>query len=156
VFAGRDPLVVTTLLGLTGGSTSRFASPTVEYKEDGTTASWKGIDGTLTVGGAADSIACNFIAPGLEFDNADTQASVGQIRFTCDGRRAFEVLYVGSMNLEIAVFKVASHGEPPVTAEKLHYAVDVKAEGDYLDAALRVGADAIDAKQFKGSDVHYD
>jgi uncharacterized protein YdgA (DUF945 family) len=156
VFGGHEPLLLTTRLGLSGGLSSHLVSPPVEYQEGSNTAKWQGFEGTLDVSGNLDSIKCQVTAPGLDVHDLDLTAHMEQMSVTCDGRRAFEVLYVGTMNFDVAALQVASKGEPPMTADKMHYAVDVRADGDYMDAIVRVGAGAVNVQQFQAQDLRYD
>jgi uncharacterized protein YdgA (DUF945 family) len=154
---GREPLEISTLLGLLGGATSHVSSPAFDFKEEKTTLAWKGFEGDFSVGRNMGSIGCDATAPGLSVYDADgSGAKLETLKLTCDGERAFDALYLGTVNFEIASIEgSAKDGASPMRMQKLQYASEVRADGDFVDVAVKAGVGALEFMQYQLSDIKY-
>jgi uncharacterized protein YdgA (DUF945 family) len=154
---GREPVEITTRLGLLGGATSHVSSPAFDFKDEKTTLAWQGFEGDFSVGRNMGSIGCDATAPGLSVHDADgSGAKLETLKLTCDGERAFDALYLGTVSFEIAnVEGSAKDGNSPMRMQKLHYSSDVRAAGDYIDVAVKAGVGALDFMQYQLSDIKY-
>jgi uncharacterized protein YdgA (DUF945 family) len=154
---GREPVEISTLLGLLGGASSHITSPAFEFKHERTTLVWQGFDGDFSVGRNMGTIGCDATAPGLSVHDADgAGAKLETLQLTCKGERVFDALYTGTVNFEIASIEgTAKGGASPMRMQKLSYSSDVRADGDYLDMAVQAGVGALNFVQYELSDVKY-
>ncbi|HKS55093.1 MAG TPA: YdgA family protein [Steroidobacteraceae bacterium] len=153
---GREPVEISTLLGLLGGSSSHVTSPAFDFKDEKSTVAWKGFEGDFSVGRNLGSIGCNATAPGLSLYDADgTGAKFEALKLTCDGDRVFDEFYNGTVNLEIANVEGRTRDGTPMRMQKFSYASDVRAEGEYLNMAAKVGVGALDFLQYDLSEIKY-
>jgi uncharacterized protein YdgA (DUF945 family) len=139
-----------------GGSSSHITSPPFDFKDEKTTLGWKGFEGDFSVGRNLGTIGCDATAPGLSIHDAQgAGAKLDTLKLTCEGKRVFDALYTGTVNFEIAEIEGSSKGAAPLRVQKLSYSSDVRAEGDYLDMAMKLGVGALRFMQYDLSDVKY-
>jgi uncharacterized protein YdgA (DUF945 family) len=153
----REPVEISTLLGLLGGASSHVTSPAFDFKDEKTTLGWQGFEGDFSVGRNMGSIACDATAPGLSLHDADGGgAKLETMKLTCDGERIFDELYNGTVNFEVASIEGnAKDGTSPMRMQKLSYSSDIRADGDYMDMAVKFGIGALNYMQYDVSDVRY-
>lgn len=154
---GREPVEISTRLGLLGGANSHVTSPAFEFKDETTTLAWQGFEGDFSVGRNMDTMGCDATAPGLSVYVAHgAGAKLETLKLTCEGERAFDALYTGTVNFEIANIEgSAKDGASPLRMQKLSYSSDVRSEGDYMDWAVKAGVGALNFMQYDLSDVKY-
>ena len=155
---GREPVEITTQLALLGGASSHVTSPAFELKDEKMSLAWQGFEGDFSVGRNLGTIGCDATAPGVSMHDAEgAGAKLETLKITCDGKRVFDALYTGTVNFEIANIEgSAKGGASPLRVQKLSYSSDVRAEGDYLDMAMKAGAAAFTFMQYELADVKYE
>jgi uncharacterized protein YdgA (DUF945 family) len=157
VLPGREPVEVSTLLGLLGSMSSHITSPAFDFKDEKTTVAWKGFEGDFSVGRNLGTMDCDATAPG--FSVVDTDGKGGKLeklKITCEGKRIFDALYDGTINFEVANFETSSKdAATALRFRNLSYATDVRADGEYIDMALKATIGALSVAQTDLSDIKY-
>lgn len=154
----KEPLLVTTVLGITGAGTSRVTSPAFEADLDGAKVSWQGIEGKLAYDRDFDRLDCNVVAPGMEVAGGPAmQMQMRELSFDCDLERAFGNLYIGTAGLKVA--SVSQTGPDPATSmafENLAYAADIRRDGDYMDVGANFGVGRFALGELTMTDLRYE
>jgi uncharacterized protein YdgA (DUF945 family) len=157
VLGDKEPLLVTTMIGMTGAGSSAITSPAFDIEEDGNKLSWKGFQGAFAYGRNMNSLECNLNAPGMAFtDQHGVNMQMGEISFDCNFERAFDDLYLGNAAFNIASMQYSKVGEKPMKIELVTYAGDIRKNGDYVDMGVKVGVGNMELEDFTMNDVHYD
>ncbi len=154
---GREPVEISTLLGLLGGASSHVTSPAFDFKDEKTTLGWQGFVGDFSVDRHMGSIGCAATSPGFSVTGADgVSVKVETLKLTCDGERVFDALYDGTVNFEIAALETSAKGvETPMRLQKLSYSSDVRADGQYVDMVMKLGIGTLHWFQNEISDATY-
>jgi len=154
---GREPVEISTLIGLLGGLSSHVTSPAFEYQDEKSTVGWKGFEGDFSVGRNLGSMNCDATGPGLSAYDADgIGVKLETLKITCDAKRVFDALYAGTMNIEVAGIEARVKGDPaPMRLQKVSYLSDVRTDGEYVDVAVKAGIGAVNVTQYQFSDVKY-
>jgi uncharacterized protein YdgA (DUF945 family) len=157
VLPGREPVEISTLFGLLGGMKSHVTSPAFDFKDENTTASWKGFEGDFSVGRNLGTIRCDATAPGLTVIDTDGKGGkLESLKIGCEGERIFDALYDGTINFEIANFETSSKDAAvALRLRNLSYATDVRADGEYIDMALKATVGGLTFMQNELSDLKY-
>jgi uncharacterized protein YdgA (DUF945 family) len=157
VIPGRDPMTMTTRLGLLGGANTHVSSPAFDYKDETDQVSWQGFEGDFSVGRNASSMECDATAPGLTArDGAGVEVALEKMTLTCDIDRVFDVLYAGKVNFEIASIHGQSKEGMAFRMERVVYATDTTSEGEFIDVAVKAGAGTAQFMQYQVSDIRYE
>ena len=154
---GKPPVELRIRMGWLGGSTSAFTSPALTLKlENGTTVSWRGIDGSVEAARGLATWSGSFTAPGLTVDHASTHAEIGTLTFTADMRRVYETLDIGKASVKLAAATVHSGDlDKEVVLKGVTITAVSSQSGDYVDSSVELAVDAVEAKQFSATRVGY-
>lgn len=155
---GREPVEISTLLGLLGGTSSHVTSPAFEFKDEKATLGWQGFEGDFSVGRNRGTIGCDATAPGVSVQVADGSmaARFETLKLTCKGERVFDELYNGTVSFEIASLESSAKDRATMRMKKLRYSSDVRNDGEYLDMAMKFGIGAFNFMQYDLSDLKYE
>lgn len=154
---GKPPVELHIRTGWLGGSTTAFTSPAFALKlENGATVNWRGIAGTLETGRGWSTWSGSFTAPGLTVDHASTHADIGTLTFTADMRRVYDTLDIGKASVKLAAATVHSGDlDKDVVLKGVTVSAVSSQSGDYVDSAVELAVDAVEAKQFSATRVGY-
>lgn len=157
VLPGREPVEVYTLLGLLGSASSHITSPAFDFKDEKTTVAWKGFEGDFSVGRNQGTMDCDATAPGLSVQDVDGKGGkLETLKLTCEGKRIFDALYDGTINFEVANFETSSKDSATAMRfQNLSYATDVRADGEYIDMAIKATIGALSVMENELTDVKY-
>lgn len=157
VLPGREPVEISTLLGLLGGVSTHITSPAFDFKDENTTVAWKGLEGDFSVGRNLSRMDCDATAPGLSVLDADGKGGkLETMKISCDGKRIFDALYDGTINFEVANLETnAGDSGASMRFQNLSYATDVRAEGEYIDMAIKATIGGLSVMQNDFSDIKY-
>lgn len=154
---GKPPVELRIRTGWLGSSTTAFTSPAFTLKlENGATVNWRGFDGTMAASRGLATWSGSLTAPGLTVDHASTHAEIGTLILTADMRRAYDTLDVGSVSLKAAGAVVRSADDDTNLVLKGVTVSGVSSQnGDYVDSAVELAVDTLEAKQFSATRVGY-
>ena len=155
--AGKSPLDAYARKGWFGGSTTTFTSPAFTLKLDnGATVSWRGLTGTLETGRDLATWSGTFTTPGCTVDHAATHAEIGPMTFTADMRRVFDTLHVGKASVKAAGATVHSADrDKDLSFKGVAVSAVSSQDGDYVNSAVELTVDAVEAKEFSATRVGY-
>lgn len=157
VLGGKSPLELHTRMDWSGGSTTSFVSPAMTLKlENGTAVIWRGLSGSVEVGRGLATWSASLTAPGLTVDQASTHAEVGTLTLTANMRRVYDTLDVGKASLRVTGATIRAAGsDRNVMLKGLTLSTASAQNGDYMDSAVELSADAVEAGTFSASRAGY-
>ncbi|HEU4655770.1 MAG TPA: YdgA family protein [Steroidobacteraceae bacterium] len=157
VLGDKEPVLITSIVGVSGASAIDVASPAFQAVEGNDSFEWQGLNAHFDVGADLQTIKCDGAAPGLTAKSKDrSQVSLGEMRFSCDMKRAFDQLYVGRSAFAFQNLNATfGEGKPPVAIESIAYSGDATVNGEYVDLNMKLMMKALKAAGFTVDDAEY-
>ncbi|HEU4604358.1 MAG TPA: YdgA family protein [Steroidobacteraceae bacterium] len=157
VLGDKEPILITSMIGVTGASSVDVASPAFQAAEGDDSFEWQGLKAHFDLGAGMQTIKCDGAAPGLTAKSKDrSQVSLGNMSFSCDMKRAFDELYVGRSAFAFQNLNATfGEGKPPVAIESIAYSGDATLDGEYVDLNMKLLMKALKAAGFTVDDAEY-
>lgn len=154
---GKPPFEAHIRTGWLGGTTTAFSSPAFTLTlENGATLNWRGLTGTLELARNLATSSGGFTTPGLTIDKGATHTEIGSMAFTAQLRRVFDALEVGQVSIKLAGATVHSADlDKEFVIKDVTVSGASSQNGDYVDNAVELAVDTVEAKQFSLSHVGY-
>jgi uncharacterized protein YdgA (DUF945 family) len=154
---GKSPLAAHVRTGWLGSSTTALTGPAFTLKlDDGATVSWRGIIGTLEAGREMATWSGSVTTPGLTADRGATHVEIGTVTFAAHMRRVYEALDIGELSVKLAGATVHSADlDRDIVLKGVTISGVSSQSGEYLESAVELAVDAVEAKQFSATRIGY-
>jgi uncharacterized protein YdgA (DUF945 family) len=165
VFGTDEPLRISTRVGFFGGGTTRFAGDgrTVKLKDKPTSISYD--DFKLDIGYSKnfDSLDADGKLPRFEVDDTGKgeSAVIKDIYLAGNTERVQGDIYDGGFKFGIGEMRVVASDKAETLIEGVHYVVDSKVNGEFMDVQAKLGSGKVRTKEladlkFDIDEIHYD
>lgn len=168
VIGNQKPLQVHTEYRFDGGGVATMKSPafSTNWAADKglgrNLLSWDGISMSVDFEKGMKRYSLQAEAPKLELkDSQGGAVLISGLRLEGTQQRVFEddpLLYAGSQKFTLAEVNVttAKEGSGPVVLKQVAYAVDIPVNGDFIDIAVKLGAESLQVEKQNYGPAHYD
>lgn len=156
IFGDRPPIAIHSSMGWLGGSKTEFSSPGFQMPlPTGGTVSSRGLSGSAETTRDLSSWAGHVTSGGFDVQAPRGSMDFGDLSFDANMQRVFDALYVGDAHANLASMAVRGANGSPFIMKGLSVSTSSKADGEYVNYAVRVAADQLSGGSYSFTHAVY-
>jgi uncharacterized protein YdgA (DUF945 family) len=147
------PGTIFSTVGLTGELQSNYVLEPGSFTDDGTTASWDGVDVVVTTSPSSGDIGFSGVIESFAVDSMTDSLHIGAIEFSGKQQPSPFGLWVGTVDASVDTFEFSD--DVPTTIGPIELRTSSSVDGDRINASASLRIERAPVEEFGDADIGF-